>query len=269
DDAGFVSGCPAKAEAGGRLPSTRLVAPDAAVAMPGLPPLPETRTPACQPGSASRSISGDFSSPAGLELHRSKIGVTDPGHAGEETVAPLADRIDLVERLVRQTDFPDQGLEFILAQMVGDRHPVQRTKGFDRLRQHFEHRIVYRAAGVVGIDAGDFLVPFVEGADVRRVGDAADPEYIFGAGAVLLREALERTADRTVISLDVEVFDLRLIGKTERVGRIRPGNERVWIGGPGGLDDRRVVLGAERIGFVIHDLEAGLFEQRPPRIGEF
>ena len=40
------------------------------------------------------------------------------------------------------------------------------------------------------------------------------------------------------------------------------------IGGLGGLDHRRVVLRAERVGFVVHDLETGFLEQRPAGIGE-
>src|SRR6516225_170335 len=120
--------------------------------------LPRPGLRSIKPESASCSISGYFSSPTGLELHRGKLGVADPCHAREKAIAPLADRIDLVERLVRQADLPNQGLEFVLANMVGDRHPVHRAKGLDRLRQHFKHRVVYRAAGVVGIDACDFLV---------------------------------------------------------------------------------------------------------------
>jgi len=65
-----------------------------------------------------------------------------------------------------------------------------------------EHRVVNRAAGIVGIDAGDLLVLLVEGADLRRVGDAAGAEYVFGGGAVLLRKALEGAADRALVGFD-------------------------------------------------------------------
>jgi hypothetical protein len=65
-----------------------------------------------------------FSSPGGLQLDRCKIGEAYPGHCGEEAILPLAHRPDLVKRLPRQVDLADQGLELILADVIGDCHPV-------------------------------------------------------------------------------------------------------------------------------------------------
>ena len=65
-------------------------------------PACSNRAPAHKPEPAPCSINRNLSSPAGLQLHRSKLRVADPGDAREEVVLPLADRIDPVERLLRR-----------------------------------------------------------------------------------------------------------------------------------------------------------------------
>src|SRR5262245_63315299 len=105
--------------------------------------------------------------------------------------------------------------------MIGDGHPVHGSDGLDRLGDHLEHRVILRAAAVVGIDPGNLLVLFVPSADFRRVVDTANPEYVFDSGAVLLREALEGAADRTIKGFQRKVFDLGLLGEAEGVWMIR------------------------------------------------
>ena len=49
---------------------------------------------------------------------------------------------------------------------------VHRPDGFDRLRQHLQRFVVSQTAPVVGVHAGDFLVPLVESADFRGIAGA-------------------------------------------------------------------------------------------------
>jgi len=88
------------------------------------------------------------------------------------------------------------------------------------------------------------------------------PMIFSAAGAEFAGEAREGTADSVVVHLHLEVFDLGLFGQAERVRRIRPSDERVRVGPFGALDHRRIVLGAERVGFVVDDFESGLREVR-------
>src|SRR6476660_9156776 len=148
------------------------------------------------------------STPAGLQLDLGVVGEAFAGHGGEESALPLADRPDLVEDLAGHLGLADEGLELPVPEVGRNGVAVHRTDRLDRLREHLEHRVVERAAPVVGVDVGDGLVALVEIADVGRVGDPARSENVLGGGPVLLREALEGAADGGVIGLDAESFDL-------------------------------------------------------------
>ena len=79
----------------------------------------------------------------------------------------------------------------------------------------------------------------------------------FSAGcAKLAVEAGERAANAIVVGLYVEIFDLGLVGQAERVRRVGVCDERVGIGGLRRLNHGRIILRAERVGFVVDDIKA-------------
>ena len=82
------------------------------------------------PAGTARSNAGGASkkeilSPAGLQFDRRIIRVAQPGHGCEKAILPLAHRPDVVELLARQAEFANQGHELVLANVIGDRHPVR------------------------------------------------------------------------------------------------------------------------------------------------
>ena len=100
-------------------------------------------------------------------------------------------------------------------------------------------RVVQRAAPVVGVDAGHFLVRACSSRGSPGVLDAAGAQDVFGRGAEFAAERRKRDRHRAVVGLHVQAFDLGLLGQPEGVRRIGPGDERIRIGGLRRLHHRR------------------------------
>src|ERR1700740_1746947 len=106
-----------------------------------------------------------MSGPAGLHFDWDKVRAIYAVHAVEVTVLPLADSVDLVHNLAGERDFPVDGRERVLPNIIGNSFALHRSNGLERLSQHLQRFVVSQTTPVVGIHAGDFLMPLVERAD--------------------------------------------------------------------------------------------------------
>ena len=180
--------------------------------------------------------------PAGLHFDWDKVRAIYTVHAVEVAVLPLADCVDLVHNLAGERDLPVDGREPVLPDIIGDSFAIHCPDGFDRLRQRLQRFVISQTAPVVGIYAGDFLMPLVESVDFRGVPGAPGAQDVLCRSAEFLTEALEIRAHGAVIRFDIKPFDLGLLGEAKGIGWIGPGDKDIRIGRCGSLDDRRIVL---------------------------
>ena len=185
--------------------------------------------------------------------------------AVEAAALPLADGPGVLAHIALEFELADHGVELAAAQFLGHRRAVQRADAFDRLLQHFQRRVLHRAgpgvwfAAVVG-----FLVRLDVVLDLRRghVPAAGAHHALDGRRRELVAIDREGAADADVEDLGIEAGDLRLLGEAEGVGRVAEGDEGVRAEALDLVHDRREVLRAQRIGFVIDHVEAGGLERR-------
>jgi hypothetical protein len=186
---------------------------------------------------ATTNVASECLGPAGFDVRSHDVGLGKP-HASdraEEAVLPLADRVGDVLQLAAQVDVADQRLESMALQVFGDRIPIHGAGAFECLPENLAVGVIIRASIVVGVDPGDVLVKLEESARLFVVRDASEADDIFGRSAVFAIVARKGTADAVVVGLYVQVFDLGLIGQAERVGWIRPRDERIGIAAPTAL----------------------------------
>lgn len=93
-------------------------------------------------------------------------------------------------------------------------------------------------------------------------------QVAFNGSAELSEISRETGGDSRVERLHIQVLNDGLLGQTESIRRIRPGDKGIGIAGFGTLDNRREILGAERVGFIIDNFKTGLFKEGPGRAGQ-
>src|SRR5262245_48810050 len=210
----------------------------------------------------SRGVSGDNKLlPRWLGDNRFGTLLRDWRYTEEVCALPLANSPDILVEAVLQFHLADDGVKAAGINLLDDGRAVEFADALDRLLQHLQARIGDRARPTIGLTSDHFLVVLDVPLDPRKRGigaaNAHDALRTRGEFALVHREG---SADTDEKDLGIETEHFGGVGDCEGVRRVAEGKKHVGVRRLRVLEHRLHVLRAKRIGLVVDQIEAGLFQ---------